>query len=62
MQKNIENIFYFWDNSILKCPYKLSALRREYILAADNRLTNTPKILRITQREFFNQNCLHKDQ
>ena len=57
-----ENIFRFWDNCIWKCCNKLSLLRREYLLLAVNGLTNRPKILHITDRDFTNLNCFHRDQ
>ena len=37
-KKKFEAIFCFWDNSIWKCCYKLSLLRREYLLSAVNGL------------------------
>ena len=52
MKKNSENIFRFLDNFISKCCYKLALLRREYLLSAVNRLTNSRKILHIIQRLF----------
>ena len=61
-KKNWENLFCFWDNSIWKCCYILSLLRREHFLSALSGLTNNPKILHITQRDFFNMNCLHRYQ
>ena len=61
-RKNSENIFRSWDNCIWKCCYKLCLLRREYLSSAVYRLTNSPKILHIDQREFFQLNCLHRDQ
>ena len=44
-KKKIENIFRFWDNC-----YKLSILRREYMLSPVNWLKNSSKILNIPQR------------
>ena len=61
-KKNWENSFCFWDKCIWKCCNKLSLLRREYLSSAVNRLTNSPKILHITQTDFFNLNCFHSDQ
>ena len=60
-KKEPKDIFRFWDNSVWKCFYKLPLWRREYLLSAVNVLTNSPKILHITQRDFLNLNCLHKD-
>ena len=62
VKKHSQNIFGFWDNIIWKSCYKLSLLRRQYLLSAVNGLTNSPKILNITQRDFFNRNYLHRDQ
>ena len=60
--KKISKKFFFWNNSFSICCYKLCLLRREYLSSAVNRLTNSPTILDITQRDFFNLNCLHRDQ
>ena len=60
--KKSENIFRFWDNCIWKCYYKLSLLRREYLLSVVNGLTNSAKIFSITQRDFFKLNTLNRDQ
>ena len=59
---NWENIFRFCDNYISKCCYELSLSRRHYFLQGVNGLTNSPNILHITQRNFFNLNHLHRDQ
>ena len=56
-KRNVEKNFRFW-----KCCYKLSLLRRKYLLLAVNGSTNFPNILRITQRDFFNLNFLHMDE
>ena len=61
-KKNSENIFHFSDNFIWKSCHKLPLLRREYLSMAVNGLTNSPHILHITRRHFFNLNCLHRDQ
>ena len=61
-EKNSENIFRFWDNFISKCCYKLALLRRKYLLSAFNGLTNSLKILNITQRGLFNPNIVERDQ
>ena len=52
-QKNVENIFCFWNNSILIGCVKLSVLRREYLPSALNVLKNSLKILHLTKRDFF---------
>ena len=59
-KKKSENIFRFCDNCISKFSYKLSLLRRGYLLSVVNRLRKSPKILRITKRDFFKLNCLEK--
>ena len=56
------NIFRFSANCIWKCFYKSSLFRREYLLSAVNGLTNSTKILNITQRGFFNLNFLQRDR
>ena len=55
-KKNWEKVFRFSDNSIWKCCNKLPLLRRQYFSSALNGLTNSPKILHITQRVFFKPN------
>ena len=40
----------------------LPRLGREYFSSAVNVLTKTPKILRITNRDFFRLNCPNGDQ
>ena len=63
MQRKIEKIFFcFWDNCIWFCRVNPSLLRREYFWLAVNVFPNTPKILHIPQRGFFQLNCLHSDQ
>ena len=61
-RNNLENIFRFWDNCIWKCYNKLPLLRREYLLSPVNGLTNSAKILHMTQRDFFNLNWLEREQ
>ena len=61
-KKNTENIFRFSDKCIRKCCNKLPLLRREYFSSAVNGLTNSPKILHMTQRDSVNLNCLHRHQ
>ena len=61
-KKSSENIFRSLHNSIWKCCNKLPLLRREYLSSAVNGLTNSPKILHITQRDFFNLNYIQRDQ
>ena len=59
---NWENNFYFWDNFIWIGFFKFSLLRREYLWPVFNVLTNSPKILHITKRDFFHPNCLNRYQ
>ena len=61
-KKKLENIFGFWDNCLQKWVNKLHLLKREYLLSAVNGLTNSPEILHITQRDFFNLKFLHRDE
>ena len=56
------NIFHFRYNCIWKCCHKLPLLRKGHLLSGLNWLINSPKILYITQRDFFNLNCEHRDQ
>ena len=44
-----------------KCCYKLSLIRREYLLCALNGLTNSPKIFHSTQKNFLNVSSFHRD-
>ena len=60
--KNWEKVFRFWDKWIWKCCSKLPLLRREYLSSAVNGLTNSPKILHITQWDFLSPSYLHRDQ
>ena len=47
---------------MLKSLNKLPLLRTEYLWSAVNGSKNSPKILHITQRDFFNRNYLKRDQ
>ena len=60
MQKKIQKKF-FVSERIASCN-ELPLLRREYLSSAVSGLNNSPKILHITKREFFQLNCLHTDQ
>ena len=51
-KKKFRNCFWLWDNFILKCCYKFSLIRSEYLLSALNASRNSPKILDISQRDF----------
>ena len=57
-----EIFFSFTDNCIWIDCVKLSLLRRECCWPAVNVLKNSPKILPITKRDFFELNFLHSDQ
>ena len=62
-QQKIGKMFFsFWDNWIWRCCNKLCLLSREYLSLAVNVLTNSPEILHITQRDFRQLNCPHRDQ
>ena len=45
------------ENVAINCQL----LRREYLSSAISALTNSPKIFNITQRDFLNLNCIHRD-
>ena len=47
---------------MLKSLNKLPLLRTEYLWSAVNGSKNSPKILHITQTDFFNRNYLKRDQ
>ena len=57
-----EKLSSFWNNCIWIRCVKLSRFRREYLSSVVNVLTNRPKILKITKRDFSQLNCLHSDQ
>ena len=61
-EKDWEKVFAFWENCIWRCCHKLSLLRREYLSSSVNVSTNSPMILHVTKRDFFQQNILHSDQ
>ena len=56
-EKNPKNLFCFLDNCIWIGCFKLSLLRREYLLSTVNVLTKSPKILQITKRDFLQLNA-----
>ena len=60
--KSWEKVFRFRDNCISIGSVKLSLLRGEYFLWAVNVLKNSPEILPITKRNFFELNVLQRDQ
>ena len=62
MEKRSQIMFGFCDNCIIKCDYKLSLIRREYLLSELKRSTNIAKMLPITKRDFLIFYCTHRDQ
>ena len=54
-KKKWERVFCFWDNCIWIGCVEFSLLRGEYLSWAVNVLTNTLKILRITNKFFVSQ-------
>ena len=54
---NLKKIFPFWDNCIWKRCNKLPLWRRVYLSSAFNGLTNSPKILHISQKDVLSPNC-----
>ena len=56
VDKNLEKVFCFWENSIWIGCVKLSLLRREYLSWAVNVLTNSLKTLHSTKTDFFQFN------
>ena len=53
LKKKIKKNVFFWGSFLWRCSYKLSLIRREYLSLAVNGLTNSPKTLHRTQRDFF---------
>ena len=51
-KKKLESKFLFWDNCSVKCCFRLSLLRREYLLSSVSALINNRNILHITQGDF----------
>ena len=51
-KKKLESKFLFWDNCSVKCCFRLSLLRREYLLSGVSALINNRNILHITQGDF----------
>ena len=62
LRKTSEKFFLFWDKCISRCWNEFSLLGREHLSLTVNGLTNSPKILHITKRNFFKLNCLPSDQ
>ena len=60
-KKRREKDFCFCDNCIWSGCIKLSLLRREYLSLADNVLTNSYNVLRITKRDIFRLIYLQND-
>ena len=61
-EKSWEKSFCFSDNCIWIGCVNLSLLRTENLWPAFNVFTNSPKVLYITKRDFFQLNYLHSDQ
>ena len=61
-KKNREKVFLFGDDCIWVGCFKLSILRRKYLWQVVDMLKNSPKILSISKRNFYELNCLHSDQ
>ena len=61
-EKNWEEVFSFWDNSIWISSVKLSLLCREYLSSAVNVLTNRLRIFHSTKKNFSQLNYVHSDQ
>ena len=61
-KKESEKVLFFWDNCIWRCSNKLSLLRRQYLSSIVKGLTNSRNVFHMSQRDFFYQNCLHRDQ
>ena len=55
-------IFGFWENGISKRSNKFPLVRREYMSLAVNGLTKSPKIMHIIKRNFFQLNCIDRNQ
>ena len=62
LQNPWEKLFCFWDSCIWTGIVKLSLLRRGYFSSPANVLANTPKILQVDKREFFQLNWLGRGQ
>ena len=60
-KKKMQKIFFI-SEIIASENVAINSLCSEYFSSAVNRLTNSPKILNITQRDFFNPYYLHRDQ
>ena len=61
-KKSWHKIFYFRDKCISIGYIKLSLLRREYFWSVVNVVKNSPEILPVIKRDFFQLNCVHSDQ
>ena len=61
-KKGLQKVFPFRENCISIGCVKLSLLRSQYFWSAVNVLKNSPEILPIIKRDFFDINSLHSDQ
>ena len=62
MQKKVLKNFLFLDNLVWIGCVKLFLLRRERLQSAVNVLTNSPKTLHNTKRDFVHLHFLHNNQ
>ena len=56
LEKNWQKCFCFLDDCLWIGSVKFSLLRKEYLSSVVNMLTDSPKILHITKRNFFQLN------
>ena len=64
-KKKIDKIFFVSEIIAYETYEKVaikSLLRGEYMLSAVKWLTKSPKILYLTQRDFFNMKCLYSEK
>ena len=61
-KKNPEKVFCFWENFIWVTTINFSLLRKGYLSLEANMLAKSPKIWRITTRDFFYFNWFDCDQ
>ena len=62
MKNNIEKKLFLFQIIRSELAALMALLRRENLWAAVNVFTNSSKILRITEGDFFEFNCVHSDQ
>ena len=59
LKKSCKKILPFTENCISIGYLKLSLLRRQYFWSAVNVFKNSPEILPLTKRDFFELNSFH---